>query len=145
MRDIDEIILHCTATPEGRAVTVWDIDRWHREKGWRCIGYHYVVYPDGSVHRGRDVSEAGAHCAGHNARSIGVAYVGGTDAEGRPKDTRTEAQKAALGRLVAELRREYPGASVHGHRDFAPKDCPCFDAAAEYGGADGAAERGDAP
>ena len=77
MRKVNLIVVHCTATPEGRDVTVADIDRMHRAKGWKCIGYHYVVYRDGSVHAGRPVSEVGAHVYGHNANSIGVAYVGG--------------------------------------------------------------------
>ena len=134
MRKIDKIIIHCTATPEGRDCTVADIDRWHRERGFSGIGYHYVVYLDGSIHEGRPVAKPGAHCKGQNARSIGVCYVGGMDAAGkRPKDTRTPAQKAALRGLVAKLKAEYPGATVHGHNEFAAKACPCFDAKAEYG------------
>ena len=134
MRKIDKIIIHCTATPEGRGCTVADIGRWHRERGFSEIGYHYVVYLDGSVHEGRDIAKAGAHCKGQNARSIGVCYVGGMDAAGKhPKDTRTPAQKAALRGLVAKLKAEYPGATVHGHNEFAAKACPCFDAKAEYG------------
>ena len=134
MRKIDKIIIHCTATPEGRDCTVADIDRWHRERGFSEIGYHYVVYLDGSIHEGRPVAKAGAHCKGQNARSIGVCYVGGMDAAGKQaKDTRTPAQKAALRELVEKLKREYPGATVHGHNEFAAKACPCFDAKAEYG------------
>lgn len=132
MRTIDEIIVHCTATPEGRAVTVADIDRWHRARGFRRIGYHYVLYLDGSIHRGRPEYMVGAHCTGHNTRSIGVCYVGGCDRSMRPKDTRTPAQKAALLRLLRELRTRYPGASIHGHRDYAAKACPSFDATHEY-------------
>ena len=134
MRKIDKIIIHCTATPEGRDCTVADIDRWHRERGFDEIGYHYVVYLDGSVHEGRDIAKIGAHCKGQNARSIGICYVGGMTADNRhPKDTRTPAQKAALRELVEKLKREYPGATVHGHNEFAAKACPCFDAKAEYG------------
>ena len=134
MRKIDKIIIHCSATPEGRGCTVADIDRWHRERGFSEIGYHYVVYLDGSVHEGRDIAKTGAHCKGQNARSIGICYVGGMDAAGKqPKDTRTPQQKAALRALVAQLKQEYPGATVHGHNEFAAKACPCFDAKAEYG------------
>ena len=97
MRKITEIILHCTATAAGRHFTVADIDRWHRQRGFKGIGYHYVVYLDGSVHAGRREEEAGAHCLGHNARSIGVCYVGGLDAAGKPSDTRTQAQKPLCG------------------------------------------------
>lgn len=133
MRKIAQIIIHCTATPVGRDFTVADIDRCHSQRGFNSIGYHYVVYRDGSVHRGRPESVVGAHCKGHNARSIGVAYVGGLDSTGTiPADTRTPAQRRALRTLVADLRRCHPAATVHGHREFAPKACPCFDARTEY-------------
>ena len=133
MRAITEIIVHCSATAEGKQFTVADIDRWHRERGFRKIGYHYVIYLDGSVHAGRSESETGAHCLEHNARSIGVCYIGGCAADGRtPKDTRTPQQKAAPAALLRDLRRRYPGAKIHGHRDFAAKACPSFDATEEY-------------
>lgn len=128
MRKISEIILHCTATPQGREVRVSDVTRWHRARGFRTIGYHYLVLLDGTVECGRAENEIGAHCLGHNAVSIGVCYVGGLDAAGqRPMDTRTPPQKEALRRLVAELRARHPKAKVYGHRDFAAKACPCFD------------------
>ena len=79
MRTINKIIIHCTATPEGRDVTVTEIDRWHRQRGFSGIGYHYVIYRDGSVHKGRNEDSIGAHCTGQNANSIGVCYVGGMD------------------------------------------------------------------
>lgn len=130
MRKIDKIIVHCTATPAGREVTVADVRRWHKARGFRTIGYHYLVYLDGTVHAGRRESEVGAHCLGQNARSIGVCYVGGLDAAtGEPRDTRTPAQRRALRELVGSLRRRYPNATVHGHREFAAKACPCFDIA----------------
>lgn len=130
MRKIDKIIVHCTATPAGREVTVADVRRWHKARGFRTIGYHYLVYLDGTVHAGRRESEVGAHCLGQNARSIGVCYVGGLDAAtGEPRDTRTPAQRRALRELVGSLRRRYPSATVHGHREFAAKACPCFDIA----------------
>lgn len=133
MRPITEIIVHCTATPEGRDCTVADIDRWHKQKGWKGIGYHYVVYRDGTIHPGRPVARTGAHCYGHNRYSIGIAYVGGLAPDGKtPKDTRTEAQKTALVHLLQRLRQLYPKATIHGHRDFARKACPSFDATAEY-------------
>jgi N-acetylmuramoyl-L-alanine amidase len=132
MRTINKIIIHCSATPEGRKVTVADIDRWHRQRSFRCIGYHYVIYLDGSIHEGRPLSEIGAHCLGKNVTSIGICYVGGLAADAKtPKDTRTEAQKAALVKLITELRQQFPGATVHGHCEFANKACPCFDVA-EY-------------
>lgn len=132
-RIIDEIIVHCSATAEGKDFTTADITRWHRQRGFTTIGYHYVVYRDGSIHAGRDVNVAGAHCTGHNTHSVGVCYIGGCKADGcSPKDTRTEAQKAALLKLLKDLKRLYPNAKIRGHRDFANKECPSFDATKEY-------------
>lgn len=89
-RTIREIIIHCSATPEGRNYTVEDIRRWHRQQGWSDIGYHYVIYRDGTIHEGRNVDIAGAHCVNHNAHSIGICYIGGCASNGKtPKDTRT--------------------------------------------------------
>ena len=132
-RSISEIIVHCSATPQGREVTVADIDRSHRQRGFNGIGYHYLVGLDGTVGFGRDERIAGAHCSGHNSRSVGVCYVGGVDARMQPKDTRTAEQRESLRQLITLLRQRYPQATVHGHREFAAKACPCFDAAAEYG------------
>lgn len=132
---VDKIIVHCSATQEGKDFTVKDIDRWHRERGFDEIGYHYVIYRDGSVHEGRDVNKVGAHCTGHNVGSIGVCYVGGLAKDGKTaKDTRTDKQKAALWTLLRELVCLYPEAEIYGHRDFARKACPCFDARGEYKG-----------
>ena len=139
-REIREIIVHCSATPEGEDYTVKDIDRWHRESGYSNIGYHYVVYRDGSVHTGRDEEKAGAHCLGHNAYSIGVCYIGGCPERSTPKwntkskDTRTPAQKKALLSLLKELKGKYPRARIYGHRDFSSKPFPSFDAHTEYAG-----------
>ena len=134
-RSINEIIVHCTASREGNPMTVEQIRRMHiRERGWSDIGYHYVVYLDGSVHNGRDVNIAGAHCKYHNTHSIGVVYVGGLDSKGNPKDTRTDAQKAGLLKLLKQLKGLYPKATIHGHREYANKACPCFDAKNEYKG-----------
>ena len=128
MRKIDKIIIHCAATPEGKPFTVADIDRWHRQRGFRCIGYHYVIYLDGSIHKGRPVEQIGAHCTGQNARSIGICYIGGCTKDGKtPKDTRTEAQKTALISLITQLKSEYPKATIHGHNEFANKAYPSFD------------------
>lgn len=132
-RKIDEIIVHCTATPEGRKVTVAEITVWHKQRGFSNIGYHYVVYLDGSIHLGRDVNVAGAHTTGHNANSIGVCYVGGVAKDGKTaKDTRTEYQKLSLRYLLKNLKILYPNARIYGHRDFANKACPSFDAKNEY-------------
>ena len=132
-RVIKEIIVHCTATPEGRISTVEQIRYWHKQNGWKDIGYHYVVYLDGSVHDGRNVNISGAHCEGHNSHSIGVCYVGGCKLDGKtPKDTRTDAQKKSLLSLLKKLKSMYPQAKIYGHRDFSRKDCPSFDAKNEY-------------
>lgn len=133
-RTIREIIIHCSATPEGRNYTVEDIRRWHRQQGWSDIGYHYVIYRDGTIHEGRHVDIAGAHCVNHNAHSIGICYIGGCASNGKtPKDTRTLAQRAALLSLLNELRQLYPNAKIYGHRNFDPrKACPSFDARSEY-------------
>ena len=133
MRNINKIIVHCSATPEGKNFTVKQIDACHRQRGFNGIGYHFVIYLDGSIHVGRALAKAGAHCKGYNAHSIGVCYIGGVATDGKtPKDTRTDAQKASLVKLITELRQQFPNASVHGHREFANKACPCFDARKEY-------------
>ena len=127
MRTIDKIIIHCSDTPDGRAVTVDEIRRWHKERGFSDIGYHYVIMLDGSVRNGRPLEQAGAHCKGQNAHSIGICYVGGCDLNRRPKDTRTDAQKTAMAGLIRELKRRFPTATIHGHNEFANKACPSFD------------------
>ncbi len=146
MREIKYIVLHCSATREGQNVTVEQIDKWHRARGFRKIGYHYVILPGGEIRKGRELDEIGAHVAGNNANSIGICYVGGLDAAGKPKDTRTGQQKAAMFYLLQQLREEFPKARILGHRDFSPdlngngiieprewmKACPCFNAIDEY-------------
>lgn len=133
MRTINEIIVHCTATPEGKDFKAKDIDRWHRERGWKKIGYHYVIDLDGTIEKGRGENEVGAHCSGRNAHSIGVVYVGGLAKDGKtPKDTRTEAQKEALWKILISLIIKYPDATIHGHNEFSSKACPCFSVKEEY-------------
>ena len=132
MRRIDEIIIHCTATIEGKDFRAKDIDKWHKQRGWKGIGYHYVVDLDGTIEKGRPESEIGAHTVGHNRYSIGVVHVGGLDKNGKPKDTRTEEQKEALLEILRQLLSKYPKATIHGHNEFAKKACPCFDVQKEY-------------
>ena len=132
MRTINEIIIHCSATKEGNKISAATIDRWHKDRGWRCIGYHYVVRIDGSIEYGRHVQDIGAHVKGRNKHSIGVCYIGGLDADMEPKDTRTRDQKESLLYLLKTLKRLHPDATIHGHREFANKACPCFDAHKEY-------------
>ena len=153
-QNIDAIVIHCTATRAGQDVHASDIDKWHKERGFSCIGYNYVIRLDGTIEQGRPLTMDGAHCntAGmsgktYNKHSIGIVYVGGLDRDGNPADTRTVAQKAALVDLVYRLLDEYPTIKeVIGHRDASPdkngngkiernewiKQCPCFDARAEF-------------
>lgn len=134
MRKLTEIIVHCTGTPPTLATTVDTIRKYHVEVNkWKDIGYHFVVYTDGSVHIGRPLEQVGAHCKVHNEGTIGICYVGGKTADGKLTDTRTAAQKQALRNLVVALKGCYPSiARVRGHRDYANKACPCFDAKSEY-------------
>lgn len=132
MRNIDQIIIHCSATPAGHEVSVAEIDAWHRAAGYTRIGYHYVIHLDGTISAGRPEEEIGAHCRGHNAHSIGICYIGGCDTDMRPADTRTPQQRRALAGLIDRLRSRYPNASVHGHCEFSSKACPCFDVRAEF-------------
>lgn len=146
MRNINLLVVHCTATKEGKEVTVADIDKMHKARKFAKIGYHYVIYLDGSIHTGRKEEEIGAHVKGHNEDSLGIVYVGGLDSQGKPKDTRTEKQKESLKKLLKELKVKYPKAKILGHRDLSldlnhngviePKEwikaCPCFNAIEEY-------------
>lgn len=126
MRQIKEIIIHCSATLEGKDYTIADIDHWHKAKGWKGVGYHFIIYRDGSVVTGRSIESVGAHCLGHNTHSIGICYIGGLSKDGTPKDTRTPKQKMSLRELVRKLKVTYPDATIHGHYEFAFKSCPCF-------------------
>lgn len=137
MRQVDLIVIHCSATPDGRRTTVEDIDGWHRERGFRrlaqwrkacnpeltSIGYHFVLYLNGAIISGRHLDEVGAHVRGYNADSVGVCMVG----QGRY----SRMQWVALASNITALLKRYPTARVVGHRDLDKgKDCPCFDVAA---------------
>ena len=134
MRPITLIIIHCSATPEGKSLSAEACRLDHfRDRGFREIGYHFYITRDVEIHRGRSLDVAGAHCRNHNAHSIGVCYEGGLDADEKPKDTRTLEQKGALLALLRELKRQFPKALIVGHHDLNPmKGCPCFDAVKEY-------------
>ena len=153
MNKIDSIIIHCSATRAGQDLTAKDIDRMHRARGFNQIGYNYVIRIDGTVEKGRSLVVDGAHCntkgfseSSYNKHSVGICYIGGLDANGKPTDTRTIAQKAALRELVAKLCKEYGIIEVLGHRDTSPdldgsgeiepteyiKACPCFDVRSEF-------------
>ena len=130
MRQIDGLVVHCAATPAGKPFRASDIDRWHRERGWLGIGYHYVIPLDGSIEPGRNVEAVGAHVSGHNARTIGICYIGGMDASNRaPQNTLNEAQAKALRLLLDALRARWPRATIRGNRDYpnVAKACPSFD------------------
>lgn len=127
MRDIDKVIIHCSATPEGREVSLDTIRKWHVEgNGWSDIGYHFIVHQSGKVEVGRAIERSGAHTRGHNKHSIGICYIGGVDANMKPKDTRTVNQAEALRYLVMDLLEEFTEATVHGHNEFSNKACPSF-------------------
>lgn len=146
MREIKHIVIHCSATQEGQDIGIEWIAKSHRARGFKRIGYHYVIKLDGTVENGRGLHEVGAHVEGFNAHSIGICYVGGLDSKGRPKDTRTEPQKAALRSLVQGLVCRFHGVEVVGHRDLSPdtdgdgeveqhewlKACPAFSVKEEY-------------
>ena len=153
MKTIDAIVIHCSATRANQDVRAADIDKWHKERGFACIGYNYVVDLDGTVETGRPLTRDGAHCntaglsgVSYNKHSIGICYVGGLDADGNAADTRTPEQKKALAELVYKLMDQYPIVEVIGHRDASPdkngngvieqnewiKQCPCFDVKSEF-------------
>lgn len=152
-RKVNQVAVHCSATKEGKAYTVSDIDAWHKARGFtkqkisgHYCGYHFVVALDGTIMCGRDLREIGAHVSGYNSNSVGVCYIGGLDANGKAKDTRTPAQKESMAWLIAELKHILNISKVQGHRDYSPdkngngiiesfewiKDCPCFNAIPEY-------------
>ncbi len=144
MRTINLIVVHCTATLEWRPFDVAAIRAMHKDRGWSDIGYHKLLGIYGEIWDGRPEGLIGAHVQGHNANSIGVCYVGGIGFDGKPKDTRTEAQRDALDRVVRYYRSRFPDAAIRGHRDLSPdlnhdgiieprewlKSCPCFDVVA---------------
>ena len=143
MRSINLIVVHCSATRADHALTTENLESEHRRRGFHGIGYHYYIRRDGTVVPTRPLEQIGAHAKGHNAHSIGICYEGGLDCRGRPADTRTPEQRAALRLLVHQLLEKFPDCRVCGHRDLSPdkngngeiepeewvKQCPCFDAA----------------
>lgn len=145
MRIINLIVVHCSATREGHALTPEALDEEHRRRGFRCTGYHYYIRRDGTTVLTRPLELAGAHVKGYNMHSIGLCYEGGLDAIGRPKDTRTPRQRSALRLLVYQLLKLHRGARLCGHRDLSPdadgdglveaeewvKECPCFEVSKE--------------
>ena len=133
MREINKIIIHCSATREGENFEVAEIRKWHLARGFSDIGYHFYIDLYGEIHKGRDIAKIGAHCKGHNRNSIGICYCGGVEADGKtPKDTRYDCQKKSLIAVLRTLKAMYPNAVIHSHNDFANKACPSFNATKEY-------------
>ena len=133
MRNIELIVVHCSATREDRRYTLEQLIRDHAAR-FGFTGYHYYITREGQLYQTRHENLPGAHVRHYNQHSIGVCYEGGLDAAGRPKDTRTEEQKHALWALLKSLKVDYPNAVILGHRDLphVAKACPCFDAKKEY-------------
>lgn len=123
------IVIHCSASPPNAKVNASVIDRWHRERGFRKIGYHWIVNRDGAVEAGRSPTEIGAHAEGFNANSIGICLVGGVDAKNVPENNFTKDQFESLAFLLKGLVKVYPDAEILGHRDLpnVAKACPSFD------------------
>jgi len=134
MRDIEYIVIHCAATKPSMDVPIERVKKWHLDRGWSDIGYHYYITRDGKINKGRDLSIIGAHVRGYNKNSIGICYEGGINEEGEPEDNRTPEQKKALLKVVKVLKFVFKNAVVQGHRDFpnVNKACPSFDAKTEY-------------
>tara|TARA_R100000541_G_scaffold17153_2_gene26963 strand:- start:21281 stop:21694 length:414 start_codon:yes stop_codon:yes gene_type:complete len=134
MRKIDKLIIHCSATREcDDSVNASVIDRWHKARGWKGCGYHFIVLINGTIETGRMIDEVGAHVKGMNKSSLGICYIGGLERDGKtPKDTRTPQQKESLLLLIKTLNKIYPGATLHGHNEFSNKACPSFDVQSQY-------------
>lgn len=132
MRQITQIVVHCSATKPNQRFTAKNIKRWHTDpepdgNGWDDIGYHYVIRRDGVLERGRDIATPGAHARGHNKLSIGICLIGGIDNNGKPEQNYTSAQYVTLAKLLLVLEVTFPNAEIMGHNDLSNRDCPCFD------------------
>lgn len=141
MREINLIVVHCSATRADRDFTENDLEVCHRHRGFNGAGYHFYIRKNGDIKNTRPLEKPGAHALGYNAHSIGICYEGGLDVRYRPADTRTEWQKHSLRVLIRTLLMDYPGCRVYGHRDLSPdrngdgrispeewvKECPCFE------------------
>ena len=128
MRFINEIIIHCSATKVSQDIGVADIKKWHVEgNGWKDIGYHFVIRRDGTLESGRDISVSGAHCGGHNSKTIGICLVGGLDDGDAVELNFTIEQFSTLTKLIIKLKSEYDIQELSGHNEYSSKACPCFD------------------
>lgn len=128
LTSVKYLVVHCSASPPSVDADATMIDRWHRERGFLKIGYHYVIKRDGTVEPGRDETHVGAHEPRVNQVSVAICMVGGVNAQGKAEANFTDAQFVSLERLLTELRGRYPGAEILGHRDIpgVRKDCPSF-------------------
>lgn len=131
-REINKIIIHCSATPPNMDIDAKRVNEWHLENGWSGIGYHFFIKRNGQIEIGRPIEKSGAHTKGHNSKSIGICYAGGVDKNQNPEDNRTNEQKESLVLLLKTLKNMFTNAVIHGHRDFSSKACPSFDATKEY-------------
>lgn len=135
--EVEYIAIHCAATTADMDTDIADIDRWHRQRGFAKVGYHYFIKRDGTIQRGRGIEEygihmdieEGAHVLDFNRCAIGVCLAGGLDSKGRAENNFTEQQFTSLITLLTKLREWFPTAIIQGHRDFpnVTKDCPSFD------------------
>ena len=142
MRPITEIIIHCSATrPDWMAGAptkdkVAEIRRWHvQDRGWKDIGYHFLIDRNGNIATGRPVDQIGAHVQGHNTGTIGVCLIGGHGSSEADKfaDRFTADQEGQLRLLLAKLLRAYPTATkITGHNQYAAKACPGFNVPSWY-------------
>ena len=124
MRRIDLIVIHCTASRPDQHITMEQLDKMHKARGWKCCGYHYYITRDGQLHFGRPEEMVGAHARHYNAYSIGICYEGGLDEKGRAADTRTPAQKLTLHSLLIALKADYPNAEIVGHCELPEQRMP---------------------
>lgn len=145
-RAMNTVVIHCSATIENKNYTSKDIKKWHLQRGFNDIGYHFVILLDGTIEKGRPLNKIGAHVSGHNTGTIGICYIGGLDKNNKAKDTRTDAQKESLKKLINTLKENITIKEIKGHRDYSKdlngngkidkneyiKQCPCFNVKDEY-------------
>ena len=133
MRHIKFIAIHCSASPITTKVQSI-LNYWKQVLKWKTVGYHHLIEFDGTVHNLLPIEQVSNGVQGFNSRSINIAYIGGVDDSGKPKDTRSGSQKFALLELIQKYKAMFPDAVVQGHRDFpnVKKACPSFDVKTEY-------------
>ena len=128
MREINKIIIHCSATRTDQSFNVEDIRGWHvNGNGWSDIGYHFYIKLDGTIQEGRPLGRVGSHTKGHNTGSIGLCFEGGYNPDGTSWLEPTDNQKCSFIEWLCSIESEFGKLPVHGHREFSSKDCPGFD------------------